>query len=117
GGGSAASLQALVAALPAPRVLWMMVAAGRITDETVEALAGLLSPGDAIVDGGNSNYKDTMRRAQSLAARQIAYVDCGTSGGVWGLDEGYSLMVGGDKAVVERLRPLFETLAPAADRG
>jgi len=117
GGGSAASLQELVAALPAPRVLWMMVPAGGITDQTVDSLAALLSPGDAIVDGGNSNYKDTMRRAQTLAARQIAYVDCGTSGGVWGLDEGYSLMVGGDKAVVDRLRPLFETLAPAGDRG
>jgi 6-phosphogluconate dehydrogenase len=117
GGGSADSLQALVAALPAPRVLWMMVPAGRITDDTVDALAGLLAPGDVVIDGGNSNYKDTLRRAEALAERQVGYVDCGTSGGVWGLAEGYSLMVGGDKAVVERLRPVFETLAPAADAG
>jgi 6-phosphogluconate dehydrogenase len=117
GGGSADSLQALVAALSAPRVLWMMVPAGRITDDTVDALADLLAPGDVVIDGGNSNYKDTLRRAEALAERQVGYVDCGTSGGIWGLAEGYSLMVGGDKAVVERLRPVFETLAPAADAG
>jgi 6-phosphogluconate dehydrogenase len=117
GGGSADSLQALVAALPAPRALWMMVPAGKITDGTVDALAGLLAPGDVVIDGGNSNYKDTLRRAEALAARQVGYVDCGTSGGIWGLAEGYSLMVGGDKAVVGRLRPVFETLAPAADAG
>ena len=117
GGGSAGSLEALVAALPAPRALWMMVPAGKITDQTVETLAGLLAPGDVVIDGGNSNYKDTLRRAEALAGKQVGYVDCGTSGGVWGLAEGYSLMVGGDKATVDRLRPLFETLAPAADRG
>ena len=117
GGGSADSLEALVAALPAPRALWMMVPAGKITDQTVESLAGLLAPGDVVIDGGNSNYKDTLRRAEALAGKQVGYVDCGTSGGVWGLAEGYSLMVGGDKATVDRLRPLFETLAPAADRG
>ena len=117
GGGSADSLEALVAALPAPRALWMMVPAGKITDQTVEALAGLLAPGDVVIDGGNSNYKDTLRRAEALAGKEVGYVDCGTSGGVWGLAEGYSLMVGGDKATVDRLRPLFETLAPAADRG
>ncbi len=117
GGGAADSLPALVAALPAPRVVWMMVPAGKITDGTVDALAGLLAPGDVVVDGGNSNYKDTLRRSEALADRQVGYVDCGTSGGVWGLAEGYSLMVGGDKAVVDRLRPIFETLAPARDAG
>jgi 6-phosphogluconate dehydrogenase len=117
GGGSADSLQALVDALPAPRIVWMMVPAGKITDGTVDTLAGLLAPGDVVVDGGNSNYKDTLRRAEALAGRQIGYVDCGTSGGVWGLAEGYALMVGGDKAVVDRLRPIFETLAPAKDKG
>ncbi len=117
GGGSADSLQALVAALPAPRVLWMMVPAGRVTDGTVDALGGLLAPGDVVVDGGNSNYKDTLRRAAALSAKQVGYVDCGTSGGVWGLAEGYSLMVGGDQDVVDRLRPIFETLAPATDAG
>jgi len=117
GGGSAESLQALVAALPAPRAIWMMVPAGTITDATVNTLAGLLAPGDALIDGGNSNYKDTLRRAARLGERKIAYVDAGTSGGVWGLQEGYSLMVGGDQVAVERLRPIFETLAPAPDKG
>jgi 6-phosphogluconate dehydrogenase len=117
GGKPAGSLEALVAALPAPRVVWVMVPAGRITDGTVDALAALLARGDVIVDGGNSNYKDTLRRARALADRGIELVDCGTSGGVWGLAEGYSMMVGGDAAVVERLRPIFETLAPAMDKG
>ena len=117
GGGSADSLATLVAALPAPRVVWMMVPAGAITDGTVETLAGLLAPGDVLIDGGNSNYKDTLRRSAQLAQHNVAYVDAGTSGGVWGLDEGYSMMIGGDAAVVERLRPIFETLAPAADKG
>jgi 6-phosphogluconate dehydrogenase len=117
GGRSADSLAALVDALPAPRVVWMMVPAGAITDETAEALGSLLQPGDTLIDGGNSNYKDTLRRAEALARREVAYVDAGTSGGVWGLEQGYSLMVGGDAAVVERLRPILETLAPAKDRG
>lgn len=111
------SLQALVAALPAPRAVWVMVPAGRITDETIDTLAGLLQPGDTLIDGGNSNYKDTQRRGLALAHRGIGFVDAGTSGGVWGLEQGYSLMVGGDSATVERLRPIFETLAPAKDRG
>ncbi len=117
GGGIAASLEALVAALPAPRAVWLMVPAGPVTDDSIAALAGLLSRGDAVVDGGNSNYRDTLRRSGQLQERGIALVDCGTSGGIWGLSEGYSLMVGGDAAVVSRLRPLIEALAPAADRG
>jgi 6-phosphogluconate dehydrogenase len=117
GAKSAASLEALVAKLKAPRVLWLMVPAGAITDSTITALSPLLEAGDSIIDGGNSNYRDTQRRAAALAPRQIHYVDSGTSGGVWGLAEGYSLMIGGDEAVVERLRPIFETLAPAADKG
>jgi 6-phosphogluconate dehydrogenase len=117
GADSAPSLEALVQKLKGPRVLWMMVPAGQVTDETVTKLAPLLSPGDTIVDGGNSNYRDTQRHAAALAVRGIHYVDSGTSGGVWGLAEGYSLMIGGDKDVVERLRPLFETLAPAKDQG
>jgi 6-phosphogluconate dehydrogenase len=117
GAQSAASLEALVAQLRAPRILWLMVPAGAITDDTISALTPLLSAGDTLVDGGNSNYHDTQRRAQALAARQIHFVDSGTSGGVWGLAEGYSLMIGGDEAVVERLRPIFETLAPAPDKG
>jgi 6-phosphogluconate dehydrogenase len=117
GGRSAASVAALVQAMPTPRAVWMMVPAGSITDGTVETLAGLLAPGDILIDGGNSNYKDTLRRAEQLAQHNVAYVDAGTSGGVWGLAEGYSLMIGGDATVVESLRPIFETLAPAPDKG
>ncbi|MDT3680079.1 MAG: decarboxylating 6-phosphogluconate dehydrogenase [Burkholderiaceae bacterium] len=118
GGGQAVdSLQALVAALDKPRVVWTMVPAGAITERTVESLRGLLERGDTVIDGGNSFYKDSQRRARACAEHGIEYVDAGTSGGVWGLDEGYSLMVGGGDAVVERLRPIFEALAPAPDRG
>ncbi|MGO9993323.1 MAG: phosphogluconate dehydrogenase (NAD(+)-dependent, decarboxylating) [Steroidobacteraceae bacterium] len=117
GAQSAASLEALVAKLKAPRVVWLMVPAGAITDSTIDALTPLLAAGDSIIDGGNSNYRDTQRRAAAAAKRRINYVDSGTSGGVWGLAEGYSLMIGGDKAVVDRLRPIFETLAPAPDKG
>jgi len=118
GGGQAVdSLQALDAALDKPRVVWTMVPAGAITERTVESLRGLLERGDTVIDGGNSFYKDSQRRARACAEHGIEYVDAGTSGGVWGLDEGYSLMVGGGDAVVERLRPIFEALAPAPDRG
>jgi len=117
GAQTAASLAALVQMLAAPRAVWLMVPAGEITDATVTALQPLLSPGDTIIDGGNSNYHDTQRRARDLAARKIDYVDSGTSGGIWGLAEGYSLMIGGDEAVVARLAPIFKTLAPAPDRG
>jgi 6-phosphogluconate dehydrogenase len=117
GAASAASLEQLVAQLQAPRVVWMMVPAGAITDSTITGLMPLLAAGDTIIDGGNSNFHDTQRRAAQVAQRQIHYVDSGTSGGIWGLAEGYSLMIGGDEAVVERLRPIFETLAPAPDRG
>jgi len=117
GAESAESLAALVAKLPAPRTLWLMVPAGEVTDATLAELLPLLAAGDTVVDGGNSNYKDTMRRAGNFAPKNIDYVDCGTSGGVWGLAGGYSLMIGGDEKAVERLRPIFETLAPAKDEG
>ncbi|MFI4970050.1 MAG: phosphogluconate dehydrogenase (NAD(+)-dependent, decarboxylating) [Lysobacterales bacterium] len=117
GAESATALDALVAKLKAPRVLWMMVPAGKITDDTVTALLPLLGAGDTVIDGGNSNYKDTLRRAKACADKRIQYVDCGTSGGVWGLAEGYSMMIGGDSAAVEGLRPIFETLAPGKDQG
>ena len=117
GAESAATLEALANKLAAPRAVWMMVPAGEITDGTVDALLTLLSSGDTIIDGGNSNYKDTLARAKRCADKGIHYVDCGTSGGVWGLAEGYSLMIGGEDAVVERLRPIFENLAPAKDKG
>ena len=117
GATGADSLDALVGALAAPRVVWVMVPAGAPTEETLAALRGLLTPGDVVVDGGNSNYHDTQRRARELAEAGLHLVDAGTSGGVWGLAEGYSLMVGGDDAAVARLRPALETLAPAPDRG
>jgi 6-phosphogluconate dehydrogenase len=117
GAAGAASLAGLVSALEAPRAVWVMVPSGDPTESTVAALGEALSKGDTVIDGGNSNYKDSMRRAGTLAAKGIQFVDAGTSGGVWGLKEGYSLMVGGEKAAVDRLRPVFETLAPAADRG
>ena len=117
GAESAPSLDALVAKLAPVRVLWLMIPAGAAVDETISELLPKLSAGDTLVDGGNSNYKDTLRRAQMLGQKEIHYVDCGTSGGVWGLAEGYSLMIGGDATAVERMRPIFETLAPAADRG
>ncbi|AJP49219.1 6-phosphogluconate dehydrogenase [Rugosibacter aromaticivorans] len=117
GAESADSLAALVAKLPAPRTLWLMVPAGEITDGTLTNLLRLLAAGDTVIDGGNSNYKDTLRRAKTFADKKINYVDCGTSGGVWGLAEGFSMMIGGDEAAVERLRPIFETLAPAKDQG
>jgi 6-phosphogluconate dehydrogenase len=117
GAQTGASLEQMVAKLNAPRIVWLMVPAGEITDSTIAKLVPLLAAGDTIIDGGNSNYRDTQRRAAAVAQRQIQYVDSGTSGGVWGLTEGYSLMIGGDEAVVERLRPIFETLAPAKDQG
>jgi 6-phosphogluconate dehydrogenase len=113
---AAASLEALAAALAPPRVLWIMVPAG-VVDPVLEEAAAHLSPGDVVVEGGNSNYRESMRRAAALEERGLRFVDVGTSGGVWGLREGYSLMVGGEAETVERLRPLFATLAPAPDRG
>lgn len=117
GGDSADSLKALVQALPAPRVLWLMVPSGKITDDTVAALLALLESGDTMIDGGNSNYKQSLGHAAKCSDKGVNYVDCGTSGGVWGLAEGYSMMVGGDEKVVEGLRPIFETLAPGKDKG
>lgn len=117
GAETASSLAKLVEKLPTPRILWMMVPAGKITDDTVTALLPLLAKGDALIDGGNSNYKDTLRRAKASAEKKIEYVDCGTSGGVWGLAEGYSMMIGASKSAMKRLHPIFETLAPDIDKG
>ena len=111
------SLAALVTQLQSPRAVWVMVPSGEPTEATISALVELLSAGDTIIDGGNSNYKDSMHRGTVLAARGIEFIDAGTSGGVWGLKEGYALMIGGTEAGVERLRPIFATLAPASDRG
>jgi len=111
------SVPDLVAKLTAPRAVWVMVPAGDPTEGIVNALADILAPEDTVIDGGNSNYKDSVRRAAALMERGMHFVDVGTSGGVWGLTEGYSMMVGGDKAAVDRLQPIFETLAPAPDKG
>lgn len=100
-----------------PKIVWVMVPAGTTTTETIEKLSALLKKGDIIIDGGNSNYKDTVKHAEMLAAKGIDFVDCGTSGGIWGLTEGYSLMIGGKLDVTEKLRPIFETLAPGKDLG
>ena len=117
GARGASSLAAVVEQLSAPRAVWVMVPAGQPTETTVDELAGILVAGDTVLDGGNSNYKDSVRRGRALAEAGLHFVDVGTSGGVWGLKEGYSLMIGGDNDAVARLRPIFETLAPAADLG
>ncbi|OIQ94067.1 6-phosphogluconate dehydrogenase, NAD(+)-dependent, decarboxylating [mine drainage metagenome] len=111
------SLAMLVTSLPAPRTLWLMIPSGEPVDGALQELQPLLAAGDTIVDGGNSNYKDTLRRARIFDDCGVGYVDCGTSGGVWGMAEGYSMMIGGSEATVERLRPVFEALAPAKNRG
>ena len=113
------SLEDLVSAMSAPRTVWVMVPAGEITAKTVSDLAEHLEEGDVIIDGGNSYYRDDIARAESVRAKGIHYVDVGTSGGVWGLERGYCLMIGGEHEVVERLRPIFEAIAPgvsAAER-
>ena len=113
----ATSLEELVGKLKPPRIVWLMIPAGAPVEETVNALLRLLQPDDVIIDGGNSNYKDTQRRAEMVKGSKIHYVDVGTSGGVWGLQNGYSMMIGGNQDVVSRLQPIFEALAPAADKG
>lgn len=117
GGVAAASLAEAVHSLSAPRVVWLMVPAGAATEELVQQLTALLQPGDIIIDGGNSNFRDSMRRAAELKTKGVHFVDVGTSGGIWGLTEGYSLMVGGEAEAVERLRPIFQTLAPGPAKG
>jgi 6-phosphogluconate dehydrogenase len=111
------SLEALVKGLTAPRAIWLMVPAGDPVDETIAKLKPFMQKGDTFIDGGNSNYKDSQRRHAALKAEGFNFVDVGTSGGVWGLKEGYSMMIGGDKEPVEHLRPIFETLAPGKDQG
>jgi 6-phosphogluconate dehydrogenase len=117
GAEGAHSLEEVVSKLKAPRVVWLMIPAGKVTHDTVQQFSSLLEAGDIVVDGGNSNYKDSILHADMLEPKGIDFVDCGTSGGIWGLTEGYSLMIGGKPEVVEALRPIFETLAPAPDRG
>ncbi|MFO7914923.1 MAG: decarboxylating 6-phosphogluconate dehydrogenase [Candidatus Krumholzibacteriales bacterium] len=111
------SLPDLISELDPPGVVWIMVPSGKPVDSVIEELIDLLEPGGVVIDGGNSNYRDTLRRSALLAENGIEMVDCGTSGGVWGLKEGYSMMVGGSREAVEKLSPIFEALAPAPDRG
>jgi 6-phosphogluconate dehydrogenase len=106
------SIEAMVGQLKTPRAVWVMVPAGNATEAVVSELAELMAPNDIIIDGGNSHYKDSMRRAEGLAKRKIGFLDVGTSGGIWGRQEGYCMMVGGLKDHVDRLRPVFDTLAP-----
>ncbi len=117
GAVGASSLSRLLAELTPPRPVWIMAPAGEATESTINQLSELMSPGDMIIDGGNANYKDTLRRAEKLAERSIRFVDVGTSGGIWGLAEGYSLMVGCDEETFDLLEPIFQTLAPGPDRG
>jgi 6-phosphogluconate dehydrogenase len=117
GGVGVTSLAAIAGELAAPRIVWLMVPSGDPVDQTIDGLLPHLAQGDVIIDGGNSYYKDSMRRAGRILDRGVQFVDVGTSGGIWGLTEGYSMMIGGDRAVVERLTPIFQTLAPGPDRG
>lgn len=117
GAEGAYSLEEVVSKLKTPRIIWLMVPAGKVTDDTIEKLSTLLESGDIIVDGGNSNYKESIRHAALLEPHGIEFVDCGTSGGIWGITEGYSLMIGGKREIVEKLTPIFETLAPGPDKG
>jgi 6-phosphogluconate dehydrogenase len=117
GATAANALASMVDQLQPPRAIWLMVPAGNAVENTLNTLLPMLQPDDVVIDGGNSNYKETMGRAAVLSQKGIAFVDVGTSGGIWGLREGYCLMIGGEKRSVDRLRPIFQTLAPASDRG
>ena len=117
GGMEARSLSHLVEQLDRPRVVWVMVPAGDVTEQTIIELGKMLDPGDILIDGGNSNYKDSIRRAERLNQKGIHFLDVGTSGGIWGVSEGYSIMIGGDEHIVEKVRPIFEALAPGPGTG
>ena len=117
GGEGVDSLTGLISSLASPRAVWVMVPAGDITESTINQLADVLSPGDVVLDGGNANYKDSIRRSEVLKGRGLSFIDVGTSGGIWGLTEGYSMMIGGEAETFRRLEPIFQTLAPAADKG
>ena len=114
---AASSLEDLVSRLKTPRIVWLMLPAGEVTQQHLDQLIPRLAPGDIVVDGANSYYKDSMRRGRELAAKKLHYIDAGVSGGVWGLQNGYALMLGGEKAAMERLKPIIKVLAPAPDKG
>ena len=111
------SLDEIKSKLKPPRIIWVMVPSGDATETTLKGLASLMDPKDIIIDGGNSNYKDSMTRSGWLKEKGFHFIDVGTSGGIWGLREGYSMMIGGSKEIVEYLRPIFETLAPSSNEG
>jgi 6-phosphogluconate dehydrogenase len=111
------NLENLKSSMAAPRPVWVMVPAGLPTETTLDTLSTILEPGDMIIDGGNSYYKDSLRRANRLNEKGLHFIDVGTSGGIWGLQEGYSLMIGGDPEIVQHLQPIFETLAPGINQG
>ena len=117
GAVGAGSQEGLVGSLTPPRAVWIMVPVGDATEATIDGLMPLLSTGDVMLDGGNSNYKDTVRRGEKLREKGVHFMDVGTSGGIWGLKEGYGLMIGGEEEVFKRLEPLFQTLAPEPDKG
>jgi len=117
GAVGAASIADMASKLSQPRAVWLMVPSGEPTESTINAIAAELSPGDIIIDGGNSNYKDSMRRAATLAEKGLLFLDAGTSGGIWGLKEGYCLMVGGDQKAYRRIEPIIQTLAPSPNQG
>lgn len=117
GAVGARTLDEVAEKLAQPRVAWVMVPSGKATESTINALADRFAPGDIIIDGGNSNYKDSIRHAAELGERGLHFVDVGTSGGIWGITEGYAMMIGGEQEAVDILRPIFETLAPAANQG
>ena len=117
GATSASSIADLVSKLSAPRAAWVMVPSGEPTESTINTVADAMSPGDVIIDGGNSNYKDSVRRADALKGKGISFLDAGTSGGIWGLTEGYSMMVGGDTEAFQKIKPIIQTLAPGEDFG
>jgi 6-phosphogluconate dehydrogenase len=115
GATGSGSLEEFVQELNTPKAAWVMVPAGELTEKTVHDLARLMDRDDTIIDGGNTYYRDDMRRAKELSEKGVHYIDCGTSGGVWGLDRGYCLMIGGEQVAVDRLRPVFEAIAPGVD--
>ncbi|HXX45948.1 MAG TPA: decarboxylating 6-phosphogluconate dehydrogenase [Candidatus Acidoferrales bacterium] len=117
GATGADSIEKLIGQLKSPRAIWIMVPSGKPVDDTIDLLLPHLAPGDTIIDGGNSYYRDSVRRGAALAPKKINFVDCGTSGGIWGVTEGYSMMIGGDAEVVKRLAPIFQTLAPGPEKG